>query len=161
MDSSGVRASGVQGPLTTSEGQPPVSLRRSSSSETKTDRSMPTATQARYSGWGVSASGQIKTFGEDAAVPAEPNYDPVKIPQHYNTGKIEVANFIADQCLAYPADNIIKYVVRAGKKDSAKEIEDIEKAAAYLQMMHNLAHGLPAVVRDPETKEVVWSLFRN
>jgi len=97
----------------------------------------------------------------DEVHPIQPEFDAVKIPQHYNTGQIEVANFIADQELAYPADNIIKYVVRAGKKDPAKKLEDIEKAAAYLQMMHNLANGLPAVVRDPETREVVWSLFKN
>lgn len=95
------------------------------------------------------------------AVPAQPNYDPVKIPSHYNSGQIEVANFIADQELDYVSGNVIKYVARAGKKNPDKEVEDLEKAAAYLQMRHNLANGLPAVVRDPETKEVVWSLFKN
>ena len=109
----------------------------------------------------ISVNQARDALGLKSYEPAEPAYDAVKIPQHYNTGQIEVANFIADQELAYPADNIIKYVVRAGKKDPAKKLEDIEKAAAYLQMMHNLANGLPAVVRDPETKEVVWSLFRN
>lgn len=89
------------------------------------------------------------------------NYDPVKIPSHYNAGQIEVANFIADQGLDYNHGNVIKYVARAGKKNPDKELEDIEKAAAYLQMVYNVAQGLPAVVRDPETKDVVWSLFRN
>ncbi|WMI34502.1 hypothetical protein SEA_DAMASCUS_65 [Microbacterium phage Damascus] len=98
---------------------------------------------------------------EGEPIPAQPAFDAVKIPQHYNTGQIEVANFIADQGLDYVSGNVIKYVARAGKKDPAKEIEDLEKAAAYLQMRHNLAKGLPAVVRDPETREVVWSLFRN
>lgn len=88
-------------------------------------------------------------------------FDPVKVPQHYNTGKIEVANFIADQGLDYVRGNVIKYVSRAGKKNPEKELEDLEKAAAYLQMAYNLAQGKPAVVRDPETKEVVWSLFVN
>lgn len=89
------------------------------------------------------------------------DHDAVKIPQHYTGGKTEVANFIAEQELPYPRDNIIKYVCRAGKKNPDKEIEDLEKAAAYLQMAHNLANGLPAVVRDPETNEIVWSLFKN
>lgn len=88
-------------------------------------------------------------------------FDPVKVPQHYNTGKIEVANFIADQGLDYVRGNVIKYVSRAGKKNPEKELEDLEKAAAYLQMAYNVAQGKPAVVRDPETKEVVWSLFNN
>lgn len=87
--------------------------------------------------------------------------DPVKIPGHYTTGTIEVANFITDQELNYPRGNVVKYVARAGKKDPAKELEDLEKAAAYLQMAYNLAKGLPAVVRDPETKEVLWSLFQK
>ena len=100
---------------------------------------------------------------EEAAspVPVEPAYDAVKIPSHYNQGKIEVANFIADQGLDYVRGNVVKYVSRAGKKDPSKELEDLEKAAAYLQMAYNTAKGLPAVVRDPETKEVVWSLFRS
>ena len=88
-------------------------------------------------------------------------FDPVKIPAHYNSGKIEVANFIADQGLEYNDGNVIKYVVRAGKKDPDKRLQDIEKAAAYLQMVYNVAQGLPAVIRDPETKEVVWTLFKN
>lgn len=88
-------------------------------------------------------------------------FDPVKIPAHYNQGKIEVANFIADQELDYPSGNVVKYTVRAGKKNPDKTNEDIEKAAAYLQMKYNLANGLPAVVRDPVTKEVKWSLFEK
>lgn len=88
-------------------------------------------------------------------------FDPVKIPQHYNTGKIEVTNFISDQGLNFARGNVVKYVCRAGKKDPAKELEDLEKAAAYLQMAYNLAQGKPAVVRDPETNEVVWTLFQN
>lgn len=91
----------------------------------------------------------------------KPDYDAVKIPAHYNSGQIEVANFIADQGLDYVRGNVVKYTARAGKKDPAKELEDLEKAAAYLQMAYNLAQGKPAVVRDPETKEVVWTLFRN
>lgn len=89
------------------------------------------------------------------------DYDPVKIPSHYNSGSIEVANFIADQDLKFPRDNIVKYICRAGKKDPTKELQDLEKTAAYLQMAYNLAQGLPAVVRDPVTDEVVWTLFRN
>jgi hypothetical protein len=90
-----------------------------------------------------------------------PEFDPVKIPSHYNQGTIEVANFITDQGLDFTRGNVIKYVARAGKKDPEKELQDLEKAAAFLQMAYNRAKGLPAVVRDPNTKEVVWSLFSN
>src|SRR5690606_1427040 len=53
-----------------------------------------------------------------------PEFDAVKIPSHYNTGQIEVANFIADQGLDYNHGNVIKYTVRAGKKNPEKELED-------------------------------------
>lgn len=94
-------------------------------------------------------------------VPAYPAGDPVKIVEHYSPGKSEVANFIADQELDFNRGNVIKYVARAGKKDPTKDLQDLEKAAAYLQMAYNVANGLPAVVRDPETREVVWTLFKN
>lgn len=53
-------------------------------------------------------------------------------PSHYNSGKIEVIEAIEDWGLSYHRGNVVKYVARAGKKDPAKEIEDLEKAAWYL-----------------------------
>jgi len=55
-------------------------------------------------------------------------------PSHYNAGKIEVIEFIEDQGFgsAFNRGNAIKYIARAGKKDPAKEIEDLEKAAWYV-----------------------------
>lgn len=103
----------------------------------------------------------LAPYVESVADTPQPQFDPVKIPGHYNSGTIEVTNFITDQKLDFPKGNVVKYVARAGKKDPATEIQDLEKAAAYLQMAHNLANGKPAVVRDPVTKEVVWSLFKN
>lgn len=58
---------------------------------------------------------------------------PVVRPSHYNTGKIEVIDFINDQKLDFDAGNAVKYICRAGKKDPAKEIEDLEKAKYYLE----------------------------
>lgn len=54
-------------------------------------------------------------------------------PPHYNTGKIEVIEFIEDQRLGYHLGNCVKYISRAGKKNPAKEIEDLEKAQWYLR----------------------------
>lgn len=51
---------------------------------------------------------------------------------YYNTGKIEVMDFIEDQQLGYSLGNVIKYVARAGKKDPNKTIEDLKKAQWYL-----------------------------
>lgn len=56
----------------------------------------------------------------------------VEHPSHYNTGKIEVIDFIEDQNLGFHLGNAIKYICRAGKKDPEKKIEDINKAIWYL-----------------------------
>ena len=58
--------------------------------------------------------------------------DPVNHPSHYTKGKIEVADFIADQKLNFDRGNAVKYVCRAGSKNSEKEIEDLEKAIWYI-----------------------------
>jgi hypothetical protein len=57
----------------------------------------------------------------------------VNHPSHYNTGKIEVIDFIEDQKLNFNTGNAVKYIARAGKKNPEKEQEDIEKAIWYLQ----------------------------
>lgn len=54
-------------------------------------------------------------------------------PAHYNSGRVEVIEFIEDQKLDYHRGNCLKYVCRAGKKDPAKLIEDIQKAIWYLE----------------------------
>lgn len=58
--------------------------------------------------------------------------DPVNHPAHYTTGKIEVIDFITDKKLDFCRGNAVKYIVRAGLKDPAKEIEDLKKARWYL-----------------------------
>lgn len=59
--------------------------------------------------------------------------DPVNHPSHYTKGKIEVADFIADQNLNFDRGNVVKYVCRAGSKDPEKEIQDLEKAIWYIE----------------------------
>jgi len=59
-------------------------------------------------------------------------HDPVNHPSHYTKGKIEVADFIADQKLNFDRGNAVKYVCRAGSKDPDKEIQDLEKAIWYI-----------------------------
>lgn len=59
--------------------------------------------------------------------------DPVFSPSHYNTGKIEVIEFIEDQKLGFNLGNAIKYIARAGKKNPEKLIEDLEKSIWYLK----------------------------
>lgn len=66
----------------------------------------------------------------------------VENPSHYNSGKIEIIDFIEDQKLGFCLGNVIKYISRAGKKDSSKIIEDLEKAKWYLEReIKNLKNG--------------------
>lgn len=58
--------------------------------------------------------------------------DIVNHPSHYTDGKIEVIDFIEDKGLNFHRGNAVKYIARAGKKDPAKEIEDLKKAAWYI-----------------------------
>lgn len=56
----------------------------------------------------------------------------VNHPSHYNDGKIEVIDYIEDKKLGFNLGNAVKYISRAGKKDSSKTLEDLQKAAWYL-----------------------------
>ena len=59
--------------------------------------------------------------------------DTVNHPSYYTDGKIEVIEYIEDKKLGYCLGNAIKYISRAGKKDPAKEIEDLQKADWYIK----------------------------
>lgn len=59
--------------------------------------------------------------------------DAVNHPTHYNTGKIEVIEYIEDQALGFHLGNAVKYISRAGKKDPKKTVEDLEKAIWYIR----------------------------
>ena len=65
--------------------------------------------------------------------PEQYQNDPVNHPAHYTNGKIEVADFIADQRLNFDRGNAVKYLCRAGMKDPACEIQDLEKASWYIK----------------------------
>ena len=54
-----------------------------------------------------------------------------KGPSYYQRGSYDVWDFIRDQGLNFHLGNAIKYICRAGYKDS--EIEDLEKAIHYLE----------------------------
>ena len=56
----------------------------------------------------------------------------VNHPSHYNSGRIEVIDFIDDQNLNFELGNAVKYICRAGKKDKNTRIEDLQKAVWYL-----------------------------
>jgi len=52
-------------------------------------------------------------------------------PTYYKRGSIQVWDFIRDQGLNFHLGNAIKYICRAGYKDS--KVEDLQKAIHYLQ----------------------------
>lgn len=67
-------------------------------------------------------------------------------PDYYNTGKIEVIDFLEDQNLPFHLGNAVKYICRAGKKDPNKTVEDLKKAAWYINRYIHLVLDTP----DPE-----------
>ena len=58
--------------------------------------------------------------------------DVVNHPSHYKQGGIETIDFIEAKQLTYNLGNVVKYITRAGIKNKATHIEDLEKAAWYL-----------------------------
>jgi CRISPR/Cas system-associated protein Cas5 (RAMP superfamily) len=60
------------------------------------------------------------------------SYDAVN-PQHYKLGKTEVIDFIEEQELNFHRATALKYIVRAGKKNTLTEVEDLEKALWYIK----------------------------
>ena len=54
-----------------------------------------------------------------------------KGPSYYQRGSTDVWDFIREQGLNFHLGNAIKYICRAGYKDS--KIQDLEKAIHYLQ----------------------------
>ena len=61
--------------------------------------------------------------------------DPVNSPSHYTDGGIETIDFIEAKKLNYNLGNAVKYISRAGKKNSIMSLpaQDLEKAVWYLQ----------------------------
>lgn len=61
------------------------------------------------------------------------SFDPIDRPAHYAAGrKYEPIDVISDWQLNYRLGNALKYISRAGRKDPAKTIEDLKKAAWYI-----------------------------
>ena len=79
--------------------------------------------------------------------------DPVNHPSHYTDGKIEVADFIADKNMNFFLGNVVKYVSRAGKKDPETLVEDLRKAAWYL---NREIERVNPTVETVEVLETAW-----
>ena len=59
--------------------------------------------------------------------------DLVNKPPHYKTGGVETIDFIEAKDLNYRLGNVVKYVVRCGKKVGSDPVQDLEKARFYLE----------------------------
>lgn len=59
--------------------------------------------------------------------------DPVEHPAHYQGNGYEVLDIIEDFELNFNLGNVLKYILRAGRKDSELKEEDLEKALFYLK----------------------------
>ena len=77
----------------------------------------------------------------------------VKNPSYYNRGKIEVWEFIEDQGLDYHTGNAVKYIARAGFKDPLKEVEDLQKAIAFLERKIKVLNGTTGSTGTADTTD--------
>lgn len=68
---------------------------------------------------------------EDA--PGTRRADDPTTPSYYGDGTYEVMKVIEAWGLGFKLGNAVKYIARAGKKDPAKEVEDLRKAREYLR----------------------------
>ena len=85
-----------------------------------------------YNDFELETAATAKEEPTPQVVSTMPKDNPVSHPSHYTDGKIEVIDFIEDTGLNFNRGNAVKYLCRAGKKDPAKEIEDLEKAMWYI-----------------------------
>ena len=56
------------------------------------------------------------------------------IPSYYNKENMSVIDIIDEYELNFNKGNIIKYILRSGKKSKDTEIQDLQKAMRYCQM---------------------------
>lgn len=69
-------------------------------------------------------------------------------PDHYKFGKVEVLDIT--KYLPFPEGNVIKYLARAGRKESESSLDDLLKARKYLDTAIDLAIEAKAIARSEE-----------
>lgn len=87
--------------------------------------------------------------------------DEVNHPSHYNTGKIEVIEYIEDQRLGFNLGNAVKYISRAGKKDPCRTVEDLEKAIWYCRRQIALERYREDAIPIPRPNEMPQERVAN
>lgn len=81
---------------------------------------------------GCSCHGSLSITRELNPTPPVPEHDAVNHPDHYNShpSGVEVIEIV--RWMGYNRGNAVKYILRAGHKVGADEIEDLQKAAWYI-----------------------------
>ena len=85
--------------------------------------------------------------------------DAVNHPSHYCDGGIETIDFIEAKKLSYHLASAVKYISRAGKKDPAKTVEDLQKAVWYLNRYIGLLQKEEEDTSD--TNDLASALIRS
>ena len=85
----------------------------------------------------------------------------IEHPTYYNVGGIEVGDFIEAYDLNFNCGNVVKYIARAGRKDSESTLTALQKAQVYLsreiayiermqEYQAQIMEGMRPAVYDPE-----------
>lgn len=76
--------------------------------------------------------------------------DLVNHPPHYTFGAIEVIDAIEAWNLDFHRASAVKYLVRAGRKEGADELTDLQKAKWYLERRIKIVeeHRYPQITRN-------------
>jgi hypothetical protein len=82
----------------------------------------------------------------DVEVLWAPALDGIDHPSHYTAYSPEPIDVIMAWKLPFPIGSAIKYMLRAGKKDPAKEIEDLRKAISMIE--HEIRFRSSAAARE-------------
>ena len=81
--------------------------------------------------------------------------DSVNHPNHYCEGRrYEPWDVIVDWKLDYLTGSAVKYLSRAGRKDSNKEVEDLRKAVAYIEKRIEVLESIKSSDSDDSIYEL-------
>ena len=81
--------------------------------------------------WPLGAAVQRYCQGVVGGEP-QPEHDAVNHPKHYTSHPSGIECIVVTRHMNFNLGNVVKYVWRAGMKDEAPTIQDLEKAAWYL-----------------------------
>ena len=82
-----------------------------------------------------------------------------KGPDYYQRGSTDVWDFIREQGLNFHLGNAIKYICRAGYKDS--KIQDLEKAIHYLENELHHEENLSIAASEGIPIQVQYSVLQG